>query len=93
MTTMKQERIDRINELARKAKASALTEEELAERDALRKEYIQSVKESLCAHLDNTWVVDNRGKRRKLSETSALDREKEKPKDNVIEFKRSSHET
>ena len=93
MTTMKQERIDRINELARKAKASALTEEELAERDALRKEYIQSVKESLCAHLDNTWVVDNRGQRRKLSETSALDREKEKPKDNVIEFKRSSHET
>ena len=93
MTTMKQERSDRINELARKAKVLALTEEELAERDALSKEYIQSVKESLCAHLDNTWVVDNRGKRRKLSETSALDREKEKSKDNVIEFKRSSHET
>ena len=34
--TMKQEKIDRINELARKAKADGLTVEEEAERDALR---------------------------------------------------------
>ena len=46
---MKQEKIDRINELARKAKAEALTDEELAERDALRREYIDSVKQSLRA--------------------------------------------
>ena len=71
---MNQEKIDRINALARKAKQDGLTEEELLERDLLRKEYIQSVKESLCAHLDNTWVIDNCGKRRKLSEHSALDR-------------------
>ena len=37
---MEQSRIDRINELARIAKERPLTEEELAERDALRKEYI-----------------------------------------------------
>ncbi len=64
---MKQEKIDRINELARKAKTAALTEEELAERDALRREYIDSVKQSLCAHLDNTWVVDEKGNKRKLT--------------------------
>ena len=63
---MKQEKIDRINELARKAKTAALTEEELAERDALRREYIDSVKQSLCAHLDNTWIVDEKGNKRKL---------------------------
>ena len=55
---MKQERIDRINELARKAKAEGLTEEELAERDVLRREYIDSVKAALCSHLDNTYIVD-----------------------------------
>ena len=35
---MKQERIDRINELARKAKTVGLTPEEIAERDVLRRE-------------------------------------------------------
>ena len=64
---MKQEKIDRINELARKAKTAALTEEELAERDALRREYIDSAKQSLCAHLDNTWIVDEKGNKRKLT--------------------------
>ena len=64
---MKQEKIDRINELARKAKTGSLTEEELAERDALRREYIDSVKQSLCAHLDNTWIVDEKGNKRKLT--------------------------
>ena len=52
---MDQRKIDRINELARRVKAGeALTPEELAERDALRKEYIASVKASLVGHLDNT---------------------------------------
>lgn len=64
---MKQEKIDRINELARKAKTGSLTEEELAERDALRREYIDSVKQTLCSHLDNTWVVDEKGNKRKLT--------------------------
>ena len=38
--------IARINELARKAKAEGLTEEELAERDKLRRIYIDSVKQT-----------------------------------------------
>lgn len=63
---MKQERIDRINELARKAKAEGLTPEETRERDLLRREYIDAVKASLVGHLDNTWIVDEKGNKRPL---------------------------
>ena len=63
---MKQERIDRINELARKAKAEGLTPEELRERDILRREYIDAVQASLVGHLDNTWIVDEKGNKRPL---------------------------
>lgn len=63
---MKQERINRINELARKAKAEGLTPEETAERDELRKEYIAAVREKLRAHLDNTYIVDEKGNKHPL---------------------------
>ncbi len=63
---MEQSRIDRINELARKAKAEGLTEAETAERDSLRKEYVAAVRASLTAQLDNTYVQDPRGGKRKL---------------------------
>ena len=64
---MEQRKIDRINELARRVKAGeTLTAEELAERDALRREYIDSVKASLTGQLDNTWVVDPDGTKRRL---------------------------
>ncbi|MBR6119993.1 MAG: DUF896 domain-containing protein [Oscillospiraceae bacterium] len=63
---MKQEKIDRINALARKARAEGLTEAEQAERDALRKEYVAAVKASLVGHLDNTWIVDGQGNKRPL---------------------------
>ena len=58
---MDQKKIDRINELARKAKAEGLTPEETAERDVLRREYIDSVLGSLKGHLDNTYIVDEKG--------------------------------
>lgn len=64
---MTQEQIDRINELARKVKSpQGLTPEETAERDALRRAYIDSVKANLTAQLDNTVVVTPDGARRKL---------------------------
>ena len=64
---MDQKKIDRINEFARRVKAGeALTPEELAERDALRREYIDSVKASLTGHLDNTYIVGQDGVKRKL---------------------------
>ena len=58
--------IARINELAKKAKTVGLTEEELAERDKLRRIYIDSVKANLVGHLDNTNVVDDKGNKRPL---------------------------
>ena len=53
--------IARINELARKAKTEGLTQEELEERDKLRRIYIDSVKANLAAQL-----VDKNGVKRKL---------------------------
>ena len=64
---MTQEKIDRINELARKAKApEGLTEQELKERDILRREYIDSFKASLVGQLENTYIVEPDGTKRKL---------------------------
>ncbi len=63
---MEQSRIDRINELARLAKERPLTEEELAERDALRKEYIAAWRESTIAVLENTYIQTPDGKKHKL---------------------------
>lgn len=58
--------IARINELARKAKTEGLTEEELAERDKLRRIYIDSVKASLVSHLENTYIVQPDGTKKKF---------------------------
>jgi len=63
---MEQYKIDRINELAKKAKNVGLTEEEQAERAVLRREYIDSVVGSLKGHLDNTYIVDEKGNKTKL---------------------------
>ena len=63
---MNQEKIDRINALARLAKERELTEAEQAERAVLRREYIDSVKASLVGHLDNTYFVEADGSKTKL---------------------------
>ena len=63
---MDQKKIDRINALARKAKAEGLTPTEELERAALRREYIDSVVGNLKAQLDNTYIVDPSGKKTKL---------------------------
>lgn len=65
---MEQFKIDRINELARKSKTEGLTEEEKQEQAVLRREYIDAVKASLCANLDNTYLVDEKGNKRKLKQ-------------------------
>lgn len=63
---MEQKRIDRISELTRISRERVLTEEELAERAELRREYIEAVKASLTGQLDNTYVVDEKGDKRPL---------------------------
>lgn len=56
----------RINELAAKAKTEGLNDEELVERDKLRRIYIDSVKASLTGHLENTYIVRPDGTKEKL---------------------------
>ena len=63
---MEQEKIARINALARKAKAEGLTPEEIVERDALRKEYIADFKRSLVGQLESITVVEEDGSKHKL---------------------------
>ena len=63
---MEKSRIERLNELAKKAKSSSLTSSELTERDQLRKEYIAAFRANLKATLDNTVVIDPDGNRRSL---------------------------
>ena len=58
--------IARINELAKKAKVETLTPEEIAERDKLRRIYIDSVKASLTGQLDNTYILHPDGTKTKL---------------------------
>ena len=58
--------IARINELAKKAKTEGLTPEETAERDKLRRIYIDNVKASLVGQLENTYIVDPDGTKHKV---------------------------
>ena len=58
--------IARINELAAKAKQGGLTAEELAERDKLRRMYIDSVKANLVGQLENTYIVYPDGTKKKV---------------------------
>ena len=66
---MENSKLERINELARLAKERALTAEELAERDALRREYIAEWREGALQVLDNTYIVTPDGKKHKLQRT------------------------
>ena len=65
---MNQTKIDRINELARRAKAEGLTEEEKKEQELLRKEYIANIRRNLRAQLDNIDMVNPDGTTENLGE-------------------------
>jgi len=64
---MEQSRIDRISELTRISRERELTPEEQKERAELRAEYIAAIRASLTGTLDNTYIVDDAGNKRKLS--------------------------
>lgn len=55
---MDRKMIDRINELARKAKAEGLSDEEKEEQAMLRSEYIAAIKADLRATLESIEIVD-----------------------------------
>ena len=71
---MNEEKIARINALARKSKAEGLTEEEKQEQALLRQEYIANVRKNLKAQLDNIDVVNADGSIENLGEKYAVNK-------------------
>lgn len=67
---MEQAKFDRINELARKAKETELSEQEILEQQLLRAEYIKAYRESLRSSLDQIIIVDEKGNKTKLKPKS-----------------------
>jgi uncharacterized protein YnzC (UPF0291/DUF896 family) len=54
-------KMNRINELAKKSKASGLTESEAKEQTRLRKEYLETFRQSMKGTIENTRVFDSEG--------------------------------
>ncbi len=76
---MKQERIDRINELARKSRTpEGLTELEKAEQTELRNEFRAAIKANLTAQLDNIEIVDELPKKDETPEKAKEDAKNDK---------------
>ena len=72
---MEQAKLDRINEFARRVKAGEiLTEEELAERAALRTEYIREFRASMTGILDNTVIIREDGTREMVKDRRESDK-------------------
>ncbi|MGM9567054.1 MAG: DUF896 domain-containing protein [Clostridia bacterium] len=58
---MEKAKLDRINELARKAKTVGLTDEETVERAALRQEYIEAFRAGTRATLESILIQEKDG--------------------------------
>ncbi len=63
---MTEEKIARINALAKKSREEGLSDEEKQEQAALRREYIDGFKRSLVGQLENTYIVEPDGTKRKV---------------------------
>ena len=55
------EKLNRLNELAKKKKLGTITEEELKEQQALREEYLITFRESMKNTIENVRVIDPNG--------------------------------
>ena len=64
---MNKEKINRINELARKSKITGLTQEEKEEQTRLRNEYISNVRSNFVKSIENIVVIDEDGNKRKIT--------------------------
>lgn len=65
---MEKEKINRINELARKKKAGKLTDAEAAEQADLRREYLAEYRENMKAMLDSLVIQEKDGTRHALKQ-------------------------
>lgn len=63
---MTEELIKRINFLSKKSKEEGLSEEEKKEQGNLRKEYIRQFKQGMLNTLDNVYIVDKDGNKKKI---------------------------
>ncbi len=64
---MNKEKINRINELAKKSKITGLTPEEKEEQTRLRNEYISNVRSNFVKSIENMVVIDEDGNKRKIT--------------------------
>lgn len=58
--------LERINQLAHKAKTVGLTQEELEERDRLRKEYLVNFRKNMIGIMENVYIKEEDGTTRKV---------------------------
>ena len=72
---MDQKLIERINELAQKAKTQGLTAEEAQEREVLRKQYLAEFRKGFQQILDNTYVETPDGEKTKLQRKTEVEEE------------------
>lgn len=63
-----EEKIKRINELYHKSQAEGLTEEEKAEQQTLRSEYVANIRANLRGQLNNITIENEDGSRVNLGE-------------------------
>ncbi len=71
---MEQNKIDRINYLAKKSKTEKLTPEEKAEQKKLRAEYIESWKNGVRGTLENVYIVEEDGSKTKLGKKKGTEK-------------------
>lgn len=67
---MDQNKINRINELARKSKTVGLTRDEKQEQQQLRREYIEAFRSNLESTLDSIVIVYKDGNRKALRKSN-----------------------
>jgi len=58
---LSKEKLNRINQLAKKAKSEGLTSEEKQEQQQLREEYLQNIRKSFSGTIENMKVIDPNG--------------------------------
>lgn len=63
---MTQELLNRINFLSKKSREEGLTEEEKKEQAELRAQYIKEFRQGVLNTLDNVYIVDENGNKKKI---------------------------